>query len=521
MEYLVRGNTVLPASEIQRLLDPYLGPSRTVSDVEAAQQALEGRYRELGYVSVTVDVPPQDARDAVIELVVSEGRIGRVRVEGADYVLPSRIRSALPDLQEGAVPHVPTLQAQLREANSRPGRTIEPRFRAGAAPGTVDIDLLVEDERPWRASAEVNDQFNRATQRLRLNLSASYDNLWQRGHSANVFYQTAPEDVDQIQVWSASYFAPLGYSRTSLLGYFVDSNTDVATVNGLAVIGEGLNIGARVIHTLQSDRPGVVHSLLAGVDYKDFTDEIGLTTPEGEALTFETPIDYLPFTFQYRFLMGRPNATHSFELGSTFGFDGVVGEQLEFGGRPDDPLTVRDENALEPGKRAGSEASFIYFYGAYRQERRLPWELTLTGEANFQYAAEPLISNEQFALGGLSSVRGYREAEALADSGVRLSVQLARDLDPFLARAVAADADWSVYVFADGAIGMLNDPLLEEEDEFVLGSIGLGTQFSVLDAARLRVDAAYQFSDDPSGSGSDVVDDVDEFRIHFSLGVEY
>lgn len=520
-EYVVRGNTVLAGADVERTLAPFMGPARTVADVQAAQQALQKVYQDAGYVSVSVDVPPQDARDGVIEFRINEGRVGRVRVEGADYVLPSLVRSSMESLEPGEVPHLPTLQADLRKANSRPSHTIEPRFRAGLAPGTVDVDLVVEDDRPWGAGVELNDRFNRSTERLRLNFSANYDNLWQRGHSANIFYQTAPEEFDQIQVVSASYFAPLGYSRTSLLGYVVASNTDVATAGGLTVIGEGFNFGARLIHTLDSDAQGTVHSIIAGVDYKDFTDEIGLTLDDGEEITFQTPVNYLPFTFQYRMLRGRPRATQEFTLGTTFGFDGIVGQQREFGGVPDDPLTVVDENELAPGRRAGAEASFIYLFGSYKQERQLPADLAITGAVDFQYAPEPLIANEQFSMGGLTSVRGYREAEALSDTGVRGSLELSRNMEDVLPESWRSALDWRLFGFGEGAIGEIVEPLPEEEDDFVFGSVGLGTEITLFDTAVMRLNGAYRFTDDPSGSGDEPPTDIGDVRLHFSIAVNY
>jgi hemolysin activation/secretion protein len=43
------------------------------------------------------------------------------------------------------------------------------------------------------------------------------------------------------------------------------------------------------------------------------------------------------------------------------------------------------------------------------------WVLTLHGEG--QWTTEPLISNEQFGIGGVNSVRGYHEGEIFGDTG--------------------------------------------------------------------------------------------------------
>ena len=49
------------------------------------------------------------------------------------------------------------------------------------------------------------------------------------------------------------------------------------------------------------------------------------------------------------------------------------------------------------------------------------WILSLHAEG--QWASEPLISNEQFGLGGVNSVRGYQEGEVLGDTGWWVGVE--------------------------------------------------------------------------------------------------
>lgn len=521
MEFEVSGNSVLGAVAIQRALTPYTGFAKGVPDVEAARGALEKAYRDGGYATVVVEVPAQDVRSGVVKLAVVEGRVDQVRVLGARYVLPSEIKGALPGLSNGAVPNVPSLQKELGDANSRPTRTITPEFRAGQAPGTVDVDLVVEDKRPWGASVEVNDQYNRSTERWRANASVHYDNLWQRAHSANLFFQTAPQEPSQIQVWSGSYYAPIGYGRTSLLAYAVQSNTDVATIGGLAVLGDGFMAGARVIHTLGGSPKGSVQSLLFGVDYKDYMDQIGLIDPAtGKLLTFDTPVTYLPFTGQYRLLGGNAKSNYEVTLGATFAFDGVVGDQDEFGGRPDDPLLPGDQS--RPGKRADSEASFFFLSGAANYTRRFPQDWEAKATFDWQLSAVPLISNEQFVLGGASSVRGFREAEVLGDSGFRLAFEVNRKVPlGWAGESVDKAVDWTLGAFAEGGGTFLNRPLPDEESEFWLASVGVSTRFEVLKSLYGQLDLAYQFQEDPSGSGSPVPDDVGDLRLHVKIGVKY
>src|SRR5690606_17282508 len=48
-EYIVRGNSVLDARAIERAVTPYLGPGRSMADVEAARAALQSAYQQQGF----------------------------------------------------------------------------------------------------------------------------------------------------------------------------------------------------------------------------------------------------------------------------------------------------------------------------------------------------------------------------------------------------------------------------------------------------------------------------------------
>ncbi|MBT9460141.1 MAG: hypothetical protein IV084_00590, partial [Rugosibacter sp.] len=55
-EYLIEGNTVLDAAAIERAVYPFLGPQRSLQDVDHARAALEKEYQEQGYLTVSVEL---------------------------------------------------------------------------------------------------------------------------------------------------------------------------------------------------------------------------------------------------------------------------------------------------------------------------------------------------------------------------------------------------------------------------------------------------------------------------------
>ena len=68
-----------------------------------------------------------------------------------------------------------------------------------AVPGTMDVDLKVQDSNPWRASLGLNNDRSADTKPLRMTATLGYDNLWQLGHRASVSFFGAPQDLSQTR----------------------------------------------------------------------------------------------------------------------------------------------------------------------------------------------------------------------------------------------------------------------------------------------------------------------------------
>ena len=105
-EYRVEGARRLKSLEVEEAVYPFLGPARTPDDVEQARVALEKVYHDKGFQTVSVVVPQQDLRRGIIRLEVVEGKVGRLRVNGARFFLPSGIKREAPSLAEVNVPNM-------------------------------------------------------------------------------------------------------------------------------------------------------------------------------------------------------------------------------------------------------------------------------------------------------------------------------------------------------------------------------------------------------------------------------
>jgi hypothetical protein len=312
--------------------------------------------------------------------------------------------------------------------------------------------------------------------------------LWQRGHSIGASYQISPEDLSEVKVFSGYYVARFpGVDDFSLMFTGTKQDSNVSTLGSVGVAGKGDILGMRGIFTLPS-LDGFFQSLSVGLDYKNFDQavQIGLTSDV-------TPISYYPLsaTWDGTWLHTReeaaptaedPEGKKKVELGTTTLTAGVT-----FGLRgTGSTRTSLDRN------RFGADGNFIYLRGelAHTQKLRNDWELY--GKLQGQAADQPLVNSEQFGGGGMGTVRGYLEAEALGDNAIIGTVELRTPSFLKTTRMVKVTEDgkekeveqstgneWRLYAFADGGSLTLHDTLPDQESSFRLASIGLGTQIQI------------------------------------------
>ncbi len=481
-EYRVEGVKKLSREEIGETVYPFLGPGRTSQDVEAARAALEKAYKDKGFQSVEVQVPAQDARFGVIRVEVVEATVGRLRVHGSRYFSLAEIKRKAPSLAEGQVPNFNEITRDIVGLNTVPDRRVTPTLRPGVVPGTVDIDLNVKDTLPLHGSVELNNRFSADTTSLRVNASASYNNLWQLGHTIGASVQIAPERTDDAKVFSGFYlmrFPDLTWLNLMVLGTKQDSN--VSTLGGAAVTGRGYVVGGRANITLPvgkewnaidgarpeyQDWKGFYHSVSLGLDYKHFDEDVLLGTSVSQA-----PITYVPLSANYSATWVGKGRLTEFSGGVTWAVRGI-GSDL----------------AAYDTKRFKADANFIYFRGDISHEQDLPGGVQAFGKVQGQISDQPLVNSEQFSAGGLGTVRGYLESESTGDNAVVGNFEL-RSPSLFARFGDKVITDWRVYGFCDGAVLSLNEPLPGQDTRTSLASYGVGSRARFFDHLNGSIDA--------------------------------
>ncbi|CAL76065.1 conserved hypothetical protein; putative signal peptide;putative hemolysin activation/secretion protein [Bradyrhizobium sp. ORS 278] len=467
-EYRVEGADRLPQIDVEAAVYPFLGPGRSAEDVEKARAALEKAYHDRGLQTVGVSIPEQDATRGFVVLKVAENKVGRLRVKGSRYFDLAKIKESAPSLKEGTVPDFKAVTRDIVSLNQWPDRRVTPALRAGVTPGTVDVDLNVEDTYPLHGSYEINNRQSPSTSALRSSIVLHYDNFWQRGDSANVSYQEASLNRKDAMVVSGSYLARTDRDWLNVLLYGVKSWSSVATVGGANVIGPGQVIGARAVITLPA-KGDLVHNISLGADYKNFAQTLSLAGG-----SFSSPVNYVPMVASYGATWKIENALTQLNVAITGGTRGIGSSLQEF-----------------DAKRFNATPSFIHLKADLSHTQDLPGGMQLFAKVQGQIADQPLVSSEQFSLGGQDTVRGYLESEALGDYGTAGTLEIrSPDVTPYFQQKLENPMgapinfnlfnDWRFYVFADAGRAKIIDPLPDQQSRFDLASYGVGTRVRML-----------------------------------------
>lgn len=466
----VAGVTKLPAGDIEAIVYPFLGPDKSSGDVEGARKAIQDAYVARGYEAVIVETPPQVEAvfaQGLVQLKVNEVPTGAVNVSGAKFSGEKAIAASVPSLKPGEPINFKTLQAELTAANRYPDRSITPRFKAGATQGTIDAELRVRDSFPLHATFDLNNDNSPNTTPLRLSGSARYTGLWGWGHSLTAGFVIAPQNKQDSAVVQFSYSAPLIGTPWTLIAYGYKSNSNIAALGGTNVLGNGYQLGGRAIYRLPTEK--AYHAFSFGLDYKNFKQDIIV-----RGTTFASPIEYIPLVLGYSFSKASEATQIEANLNTTLGLRILKRERCRnpavllecdiVGG-----FRSRDVDSIE-------NFSHINLDVSYTSAVKGDW--VAAARFSGQYADAHLVTNEQYAVGGLSSVRGYFQSEIVGDNGVNGSVEFRT---PSLATYLGSFVDeFRFFSFAEFGFTNVISPLLDQRSNFKIGSFGGGAQAKIL-----------------------------------------
>ncbi len=400
----VTGSTVLSEEELKNLTVSYKARTITYADLAALRDRITGEYIRRGYVSSGAIIPDQTFEDGVIEIQVVEGGLADVVLESGGRFRPgylsSRIRRSAPDPV-----NVYQVEQALQILQQDPRIvSVKVELVPGAERGESILKGTVSEEVPFRIGVQVNNHHNPTVGSTGLRLDWAYTNISGYGDWLSAII----EFTEGLWSLDTSYEIPISPADTKLQLRARVASSEVIEdpFEDLDIESETQQFGFSITHPVYrilNNR----HNLFLSGEWrrsKDFLLGSGFQFSEGVSEDGVSKVTVLRLGHDWLY-QGRG---YALALRNTFSFGIPV-------------LGATDHNDDRP------DTNFVTWLGQIQWAGRVPFlgrYARIITRADMQVADDSLLGLEQFAIGGHSTVRGYRENYLVRDSGVIGSVEV-------------------------------------------------------------------------------------------------
>lgn len=460
--------------DFTRQLIPFIGKPLTLADLDQIRSLATSWLRQHDRPFIDVSAPPQNISGGVVQIVVTQYRLGKVEVQGARHFSPDLIRRTS-GLEPGQTLELDQLQGDLDRLNQNPFLTVNAIFRPGAETGGTDVILDAKDRLPIRAYAGYDNLGVRSLGVDEYYVGANWGNAWGLGHVLS--YQYTRTFTGRYQSHSASYVAPLPWhDRLLIFGSYQTARPLVPPI--FKTEGKSGQVSARYV-TFLPRMKRFTHDLQFGYDFKTTDNNLefaGIQVFGVRAEVHQFPIIY--------------DASLSDSLGQTSIQNILVVS-------PGD-LTSRNTTAILSTLVPGARARYIYNRLLVTRMTRLPRDLTSITRLTVQLANHNLPNSEQLGGGGVGSVRGYYSDTALGSKGVLFSQELR--IPAFSLTGIAhpgsklGDA-LQFGVFFDYARLDQIDTIPNMQNRVDLASVGFNAHYSVSRYVDIQFDAGWRLKE--------------------------
>lgn len=386
-------------------LERFIGHPFSLADLNEIVRLTTQQYRAHGAPFVAVVTPPQNVSSGVIQVVVTEYRVGTARVAGANWFSDDML------LQESGLTSGQTLtlsgvQDDLDWLNSNPFRSVNMLFQPGADPGTTDVVLQTQDRMPFRVYAGFDNQGVPSLGRGEWNVGAVWGDAF--GQDQTISYQFTKGFTGRYDASALSWTDPLAWrDKLLIFGSYATETPDLGRT--FKERGKSGQASIRYVHTLPrlalADDLSLTENLQIGYDFKTTNNNLefgGTRVFAAHAVTSQFPLIY--------------DAT----LNGTYGQTAFENQLVISPGGMLGNNTTRSFDIIVPGATAG----YVYDRIGVTQTTFLPAAFSWSARATAQFSNRNLLYSEQLGAGGMNSVRGYYTDTAIGSRGVLVSQEI-------------------------------------------------------------------------------------------------
>ncbi|WP_163702734.1 ShlB/FhaC/HecB family hemolysin secretion/activation protein [Adonisia turfae] len=399
----VIGSTVFSSEELEAVISEFTGRPITFTEILQARSAITKLYVENGYITSGAFFPPQPLQDGVARIEVIEGSLEDIEINGTQRLNDSYIRSRLEVGIEPPINSADILERlQLLQIDPLV-ESISADLQAGVEPGTNRLVVSVTEADSFNVNYGVDNNRSPSVGSVRHQLQLNQANLLGLGDSLNLGYSLTAGSDD----FDFAYTLPINPKDGTLA--FAVSHSDSEVIEDPF---EPLDISSdTTLYELTLRQP------LIKKPTQEFA--LGLTASHQDSQTFLGFDEIGPFPLSPEADSdGRTSvsAARFFQDWTKQSSNQVIALRSQFNlGLDALGATVNDD---------APDSRFFSWQGQAQWARSLGPDALLLLKGSLQLTPDSLLSQEQFGIGGQSTVRGYRQNQILTDNGVLGSVEV-------------------------------------------------------------------------------------------------
>ena len=488
-EFRLEGNTVLEEADLEAIFQDYRDRPITFADLLELEARLTRLYTDKGYINSGVVIPSQNIDAEVVRLQAIEGKVETININVDGRLEESYIRSRLARGTKSPL-NIEELQEALQLLQLDPLiENLNAELSVGLSRDRWNLDVDVNQGNAFDPVLFVNNSRTPSVGSFQRGVELNHNNVLGYADRFSFVFR----DTDGSNDYDTSYIVPVNsLDGTVGLRYrYVDSDIIEGALEDEDIESQTdefeLTLRQPLLKTANSES---TQEFALGLEFSRLTNEVtidDLPFPDispGADADGETKISALRFFQDWT----RRTRKDVFAARS----------QLSAG------LNIFDatENVGAP------DGKFVSWRGQVQWLRQLEASsnINLLLRSDIQLSSDDLVPLERFSLGGINSVRGYRQDALLGDSGIFTSAEVRI---PFY-RWSNGQNSISAIPFVDFGTTWSNSDERVEEDTVV--SLGVGVRLDLSNTLNARIDYGI-----PLIEVSDSDDTLQENGVYFSL----
>ncbi|MEB3216380.1 MAG: ShlB/FhaC/HecB family hemolysin secretion/activation protein [Nostocales cyanobacterium 94392] len=455
-EIKVEGNSVLQ-DEIDRLIKPLLEQKIiTFEQLLQLRSQITQLYADNGYITSGAFIPNnQNVADGIVTIQVVEGELEDIVISGLQRLRKGYVRSRIQRLA-GKPLNQQRLEQALQLLQIDPViQRVNAELTAGSVPGNNILQIQITEAPAFHAGVSFANNQSPSVGEQQASVFVAHDNVLGFADRLSAEYSI----TEGLDIYDINYSVPVNALDGTVGVRFSNSDSKIIEdeFSDLDIRSEtetlSFNLRQPLVYTPDSEFAlGLAFDLRQSQTF--ILDDIPFSFTEGPE-EGESKLSVIRFSQDW--LQRNTNSVLAARSQFSVGIDAF-------------DATVND---------SGTDGRFFAWVGQFQWVQRLSPRVLMLAKVNTQLTGDSLLSAEKISIGGVETVRGYRQNQLVTDSGivggVEVRIPLASEVETL-----------QLIPFFDIGTGWNNRG--DNPDPQTLASLGLGLQWQPFNGLGLRAD---------------------------------